>query len=144
MNRPVPSTPDTEADERAVLRTTTQATAAEATRLRRVFAAWLARDVGDDDTADALVLSVYEALANAAEHAYAGSVTGPMHLEAARHGASTIRVTVADEGRWRFGRTGSFRGRGLPTMRKLLDAVHVVRGARGTRVELSTAVAPPR
>lgn len=133
--------PGAEADVRAALRTTTRATTAEATRLRRLFAAWLVLDVGDDDVVDALVLAVYEALANAAEHAYAGSATGPMHLEA-RRGATTTRVTVTDEGRWRPGRTGRFRGHGLPAMRHLVDAVHIVRDTRGTRVELCTAVGP--
>lgn len=143
-NRPDPSTrPDGEADVRAVLRATTRATAAEATRLRHLFAAWLVSDVADDDTVDGLVLAVYEALANAAEHAYAGSVSGLMHLEARRR-ATTIRVTVSDEGRWRTGRSGPFRGRGLPTMRTLFDAVHVIRGAHGTRVELRSAVGPVR
>ncbi|MHA6782965.1 ATP-binding protein [Pseudonocardia saturnea] len=86
---------------------------------------------------------MYEALANAAEHAYAGSETGPVHLEA-RRGATTIHVTVSDEGRWRTGRTGPFRGRGLHTIRTLLDAVHVIRGARGTRIEMCNAVGPVR
>jgi serine/threonine-protein kinase RsbW len=47
---------------------TAPATTQNATALRRAFRQWVQTLVGDDTTND-LTLAVYEALANAAEHA---------------------------------------------------------------------------
>jgi anti-sigma regulatory factor (Ser/Thr protein kinase) len=80
---------------------------------------------------------VQEACANAVEHAYA---PGPAAFDvAADHDAGTIVATIADRGGWRAPR-GTNRGRGLPLMEALMDAVDVQHDERGTRVTLRRAL----
>ncbi len=50
------------------------ATAQNIARVRREFARWLAVDLAAGDLLDDLVLAVYEALANVADHAYTDTV----------------------------------------------------------------------
>lgn len=89
-----------------------------------------------------LVLSSYEALANAAEHAYP-SGQGPVDLMAARTTDGRVLVTVRDHGQWRPPPLDSgFRGRGLPMISALTQRVELRQGPGGTTVhmewELST------
>jgi anti-sigma regulatory factor (Ser/Thr protein kinase) len=112
------------------------ATAHDAARLRHELSAWLALDVPDEQLDD-LVLAAYEAIANAAEHAYADSTdgAGPIHLRAHRYD-DCVCVCVVDEGRWRV-RTGQrFRSRGLPLIRLLVSDVHIGPSRTGTTVHL--------
>lgn len=90
-----------------------------------------------------LVLSSYEALANAAEHAYPFG-QGPVDLMAARTTDGRVLVTVRDHGQWRPPPLDSgFRGRGLPMISALTQRVELRQGPAGTTVhmewELSTA-----
>jgi anti-sigma regulatory factor (Ser/Thr protein kinase) len=81
-----------------------------------------------------LVLSGYEALANAAEHAYPSS-QGPVDLVAARTTDGRVLVTVSDRGRWRPPPADpGFRGRGLLMIRALAHRVDVRQSAQGTTV----------
>lgn len=70
-------------DIRPSLRAEAAATPRDAARLRHELAAWLALDVPDEPLED-LVLATYEAIANAAEHAYADHIdtAGPVHAPA--------------------------------------------------------------
>ncbi|MDQ4092132.1 MAG: ATP-binding protein [Actinomycetota bacterium] len=115
---------------------TASATVHNATALRRTFRRWVKTLVGDDDAND-LTLAVYEALANAAEHAFAaGREPGSMRLRAtATDGAITIAIT--DDGTWRPPTvpTGR-RGRGLPLMHRLTAEAHVEPDLQGTTVRL--------
>lgn len=115
---------------------TTCATVQNATALRRTFRRWVAALVGDD-VADDLTLAVYEALANAAEHAFtAQREPGCMRLHATVANGQ-ITVTITDNGTWRPPTvpTGR-RGRGLPLMHKLTNAARVQPNRRGTTVHL--------
>jgi serine/threonine-protein kinase RsbW len=121
-----------------------RATAENATVLRRDFASWLAVDVRGE-LGDALVLAVYEAVANAVEHAYAGDPpdgVGVVRVHAHRDEDGVV-VTVADEGRWR-GPTGvPHRGHGLPLIHSICRDVRIVRSDAGTVVHLHVEVPPP-
>jgi serine/threonine-protein kinase RsbW len=115
---------------------TTSATVHNATALRRAFRRWVQALVEDDDAND-LTLAVYEALANAAEHAYpAQREPGSMRLHATAADGQ-ITVTITDNGTWRPPAvpTGR-RGRGLPLMHKLTDEAHVEPNRQGTTVLL--------
>jgi anti-sigma regulatory factor (Ser/Thr protein kinase) len=115
---------------------TTSATVHNATALRRTFRRWVKALFGDDDAND-LTLAVYEALANAAEHAFAAhGEPGSMRLRATVADGE-ITVTITDNGTWRPppAPTG-LRGRGLPLMHRLTTEAHVEPDFQGTTVRL--------
>ena len=115
---------------------TTSATVHNATALRRTFRRWVKALVGDD-CADDLTLAVYEALANAAEHAFtAQAQPGSMRLRATAADGQ-ITVTITDNGAWRAPTASNGRrGRGLSLMRTLTDDAHVESNRQGTTVRL--------
>lgn len=121
---------------------TTSATVHNATALRRTFRHWVEALV-EDDGANDLILAVYEALANAAEHAFAAQrEPGSMRLHATA-AEGQITVTITDDGTWRPPAlpTGR-RGRGLPLMHKLATEAHVEADLRGTTVRLRHPLRP--
>jgi anti-sigma regulatory factor (Ser/Thr protein kinase) len=89
-------------DIRPPLHAEAVATSLDAARLRHELAGWLALDVFDEPLDD-LVLATYEAIANAAEHAYADHphAAGLIRLSAHRS-HNCVTVAVADEGKWRI------------------------------------------
>jgi len=105
--------------------------------VRRRLSVWLTGlGMGEQDRVGVMV-AVGEACANAAEHAYRGTVPGPMHLRAAVDVDGMLTVTVRDEGSWRPpDRDPGDRGRGLLIMRQLVDGV-VLEEQGGTTVTLS-------
>lgn len=83
-----------------------------------------------------LVLSTYEALANAAEHAYPAG-HGPVDLAAARTTDGRVLVAVSDHGRWRPPPADpGFRGRGLLMIKALAAWAEVLRSPHGTTVHM--------
>lgn len=121
----------------------TEASARSITGVRREFTAWLAIDVTGEPLHD-LVLAVYEAVANSAEHAYADHPdnSGPVRL-LARRTRDVVLVTVADDGAWRAPTGQPFRSRGLALIRALVQDVHITRGPHGTMVQLRATPALP-
>ncbi|MEX7471920.1 ATP-binding protein [Mycobacterium adipatum] len=113
-----------------------------AAQIRQDLADWLNRCFAlDSEKSSDVLLAVYEALANAAEFAYADAPQpGPMHVRAAYDaGAGVLTVTVTDEGRWRAkddSVTNPARGRGIPLMRALADRADIDTTAAGTEVRL--------
>ncbi len=136
-------TAETLSEVRPALNISAGADASSATRLRRAFSAWLAVDVTGDQLDD-LVLAVYEAVANTAEHAYADHPdrAGPVRLFARRSHA-VLQVTIADDGRWRPPTGEPYRSRGLPLIRALVEDVHIDHTPTGTAVHLRAALPPP-
>lgn len=128
------------ADIRAPLRAEATATVANATALRRQFRDWLALDLPAHLVGD-LVLAVYEAIANAAEHAYVQHRPGSMQLEAHR-AADHILVAVSDQGRWQTTAGDGFRGRGIQLMHLLTHHIHTRCDHRGTVVHLRVELSP--
>ena len=108
--------------------------------LRDEFGRWLRRNVGIDETRLCdVVLAVNEELANVAEFAYLDrDEPGTVDLEAVVDPRRTVlTVTVGDQGHWRDTdplRTARNRGRGIPLMRTLADAVVIDTSALGTSV----------
>lgn len=102
--------------------------------VRHALGRWAARTGLPAATAADLVLSSYEALANAADHAYP-SGEGPVDLVAARTTDGRVLVTVTDHGQWRPPpHDPGFRGRGLMMIKALSQRAEVTQGPRGTTV----------
>ncbi|MDQ4010153.1 MAG: ATP-binding protein [Actinomycetota bacterium] len=115
---------------------TTSATVQNATALRRTFCRWTEALVADE-AANGLTLAVYEALVNAAEHAFgAQHEQGFMRLHATVVDGQ-ITVTITDNGTWRppAPLTGR-RGRGLTLIHKLTTDARVEVDHRGTTVHI--------
>ncbi|MFV8244548.1 ATP-binding protein [Mycolicibacterium peregrinum] len=114
----------------------------DAAQIRREFSSWLSTHFTLDPTkASDVILAVNEALANAAEFAYADAPTpGLLHVHADYDGdASVLTVTVSDDGVWRISESGHknpARGRGIPLMRALTDRALIDSGHAGTEVRL--------
>jgi serine/threonine-protein kinase RsbW len=115
---------------------TVPATMQNATALRRTFSRWIHR-FSAHDAAEDLTLAVYEALTNAAEHAFtAHRTTGSIWLHAIVADGQ-ITVTVTDNGSWRYPtNSGGYRGRGLPLIHQLTTEAHVAPSPYGTTVRL--------
>ncbi|OBJ21986.1 anti-sigma regulatory factor [Mycobacterium sp. 1245499.0] len=131
-------------DRSRFVRTRVVADARSAARTRAEFAAWLERYFSlDDDRFSDLLLAVNEAIANAAEFAYVDAAErGTLDVRAAYDAnADTLAVTVDDRGRWRqkvpVQRQQQRRGRGIPLMEVLADAVVIEPTPQGTRVTLT-------
>jgi serine/threonine-protein kinase RsbW len=114
---------------------------------RAQFGSWIAQHLPLDETQlGDVLLATYEALANAAEHAYQDTQgLGTMNLLAHYDpGAGRLVVTVSDGGTWREPARGSasgapfaLRGRGIPLMQALADDATIRGTTGGTHVRLS-------
>ncbi|MBW8487155.1 SpoIIE family protein phosphatase [Actinomadura parmotrematis] len=115
-------------------------TAEALSALRGDLARWLAGAGAAPDDVHTAVLACGEAVANAAEHGY-GFAPGPVEVEARLDGR-TLRLRVADNGRWQVPRSPD-GGRGLAVMRALMDAVDVAPTPAGTTVTLTWELSAP-
>ncbi len=106
--------------------------------VRRSLDRFISRLGLDDDHRFALLTAAGEAVANAVEHAYHGS-PGIVRLEAEANDDALI-VTVEDEGKWKPAQRREERGRGLPLMRALVDAVEIRTHQARTEVRLTMAL----
>jgi serine/threonine-protein kinase RsbW len=115
---------------------TVRATTQNITAVRRTFRRWVDRLLTDDAAQD-LTLAVYEALANAVEHAFTEhQAPGSIRLRAIV-ADDQITVTITDNGSWRRPRdSGGYRGRGLPLIHQLTSEAYVVPSPYGTTVRL--------
>jgi anti-sigma regulatory factor (Ser/Thr protein kinase) len=93
--------------------------------------------IGEDDRF-ALLTATGEAMANAVEHAYNGS-PGLVRIEA-QAADETVTVLVEDDGKWKPTQRRDERGRGLPIMRALMDAVEIRTHQARTEVRLTLAL----
>lgn len=116
------------------------ADAIAASHVRHKFSSWLGCRADIDDTRFSdIVLAVNEAMANAAEFAYANVAgIGKFDVEAVQDGnARTLNITVSDQGRWResalLGQKRT-RGRGIPLMQMLADHFTIDQSPLGTTV----------
>lgn len=115
---------------------TVPATTQHATALRRTFRRWVDGLLADHAAED-FTLAVYEALTNAAEHAFvAHQAPGSVWLRALVADGQ-ITVTVTDNGSWRRpANSGSHRGRGLPLIHQLTTQAYIAPSPYGTTVRL--------
>src|SRR4051812_49931825 len=77
-----------------------QAVPQDLRRLRHELMAWVLSAGVEEGRAQDIVLASYEALANVADHAYAGAGAGGVDLDAAVH-PDRIEVGISDHGKWR-------------------------------------------
>jgi serine/threonine-protein kinase RsbW len=106
--------------------------------LRHRLRDWLTVRRYRSSEAEAIVLAVNEAAANAIEHGYQeGSGTIEVTGEASD---GHLEITVTDHGAWREGGPDLARGRGLSLMRTLMDGVDVRPSPAGTTVVLRQAL----
>jgi serine/threonine-protein kinase RsbW len=119
--------------------------------IRREFSDWLDEHFTlDAAKACDMVLAVNEAMANAAEYAYAtADRPGVMQIEGRYdESAATLTVTVTDHGVWResdANLTDLRRGRGIPLMQALTDRTTVDSSEAGTTVCMEWhQIGPPR
>ncbi|HZB47468.1 MAG TPA: ATP-binding protein, partial [Mycobacteriales bacterium] len=96
---------------------------------------WLAGVGATDDEVSDLLVAAGEACANAVEHAYRGG-PGELRVELRLDAGRELTLTVTDGGQWRTVPAPGDRGRGLPLMKALVDAVSVVVGEAGTVVTM--------
>ncbi len=106
--------------------------------MRHRLHAWLDLRRCSADDADAVVLAVNEAAANAIEHGY-HDANGPVEV-AGDMVDGALRISILDHGNWRTGHPDPTRGRGLPLMRTLMDDVEIERLDPGTRIVLHRKV----
>lgn len=111
---------------------------------RRMIRQWAGAHGIPDLRTERLLLASGEALANAMEHAYAGTGPGAIELVIRLDPDGTIVTQVHDFGTWREpdpaavnGGGARLRGRGIPLMNGLMDRVEVVRQAAGTTVTMT-------
>lgn len=113
------------------------AEAVELPGIRRQFDLWLDSVGCPPELAHRLVLALSEAVTNSVEHAYRGRDTATVRVTGAIEQDRSIRVTVADRGRWQVPRPdGGYRGRGLLMMQESVDRVAIERTAEGTTLSL--------
>lgn len=115
---------------------TTAATPQEARELRVRFEHWLRGTGVAVSVAEDLGLALYEALANAAEHAYGPEHPAPTMRLLAQLDRDDVMIWVIDQGRWLPPGEPRYRGRGLALMRHLTTDVHIEPSIRGTIVHL--------
>lgn len=119
-----------------------QATAGRAADLRHALADWLVTTpFGERERYD-IVLAVYEAMANAVEHAYAHiGIDGTMSLQASFSEAEgLLQIEVSDRGRWREPTPSEIRGNGIPLMGSLSDNSSIGHTDSGTTVLMQWTV----
>ena len=110
--------------------------------MREVLRAWLQRGKVDEGVAAEAVLAVWEACANAVEHAQQPSQTS-FRLRATLDDAGRMRIEVRDSGQWKPGAGSAERGLGLGLMRSFMDTVEVSPGTDGTAVVMERVVDVP-
>ncbi len=113
------------------LRRTWPASTARLAEVRQLLRRWLRGLGASDDEIFDITVACQEACTNAIEHAYAPGPAG-FALDAS-HDGGRVRLAIRDRGRWREPR-GENRGRGLPLMRQLMEAVEIRDTGDGTEV----------
>lgn len=107
--------------------------------MRRALAQFLDRHGVVREEADAVLLAVGEAAANAVEHAYS-TATGIVRVRAAFTG-DTLVIDVIDAGRWKPAEQREERGRGIRIMRALMDRIEIRTMQAETSVRLTARIA---
>ena len=112
--------------------------------LRRLVAVWAAAAGLRGELAEDLELSLGEAGANAAEHAYPAADEGAFDYTVARRADGDIDVDVRDFGRWRpVPADNGHRGHGLRVIGAIAADLQIDRGPDGTQVRFRVPVPVP-
>ena len=95
-------------------------------QLRRSVDAWLDDLDPADADRDGVELAVWEAVANAVDHAYPPGQPGPVRLQAVLGADGVLECRISDRGHWRRPDPAvTHRGRGLLLAERLVDSLHV-------------------
>jgi len=107
--------------------------------MRQTLRRWLVEQGADEDETEDVIMACNEACENAVEHGYGfGADLFAVNFE---HDDGEVCVAVRDHGTWREPHEAPERGRGLPLMRKLMDAVEVQPRPGGTTVRMTRRLA---
>lgn len=108
----------------------------QASAIRRAFAEWLSTTAFTERTRYDIALAVYEAMANAVEHAYRDrSAAGTMTVHAAYSTTQgELEVSISDHGTWQQPTPTPMRGNGIPLMTALSHNTSIDHTDRGTTV----------
>jgi serine/threonine-protein kinase RsbW len=138
--------PDRSPDDPAYLQAVRDAEPPAVRQLRRLVRDWVADAGVDEDTADAIVLIVDEAVTNAVEHAASEDSGRSCHVELVagpRACGGGIAVLVGDDGVWRNPpEDPGSRGRGVQLMGRLADRSSITTGDDGTSVRMCWGTTP--
>ena len=115
-----------------------EATAEAAYTLRELFTLWVTATVdADTERRGDIVLAVYEAVANATEHAYKDTAApGTVTVRSRHRPNGALEITVTDTGTWDPSPSERFRGRGLALITALSDTHALTTGPDGTTVTM--------
>ncbi|WP_189082391.1 SpoIIE family protein phosphatase [Mangrovihabitans endophyticus] len=102
--------------------------------LRKDLRGWLAGHQVAEESAQAILLAMSEAVANSIDHGYRDDPFGQVEV-VARISAEAIEVRVTDHGVWRTPDDSEPEGRGLDLIRRMMDRVTIDR-SNGTTVTL--------
>ncbi len=112
--------------------------------MRQTLRRWLSETAADASEADDIVMACNEACENSVEHGY-GFGDDLFEVAFERDGGE-VTIRIRDTGSWQPPRDEPHRGRGLPLIRKVMDAVEVTPRNDGTTVlmrrRLAAAPAP--
>jgi anti-sigma regulatory factor (Ser/Thr protein kinase) len=117
------------------------AEAGELGGVRRTLRTWLGQCQLDAQQAQNILVAAGEACANAVEHGHRDTPGDVVRLRAEAF-ADSLRLTVADTGRWKNADAvpGSHRGHGITFMRAMMQEVTINTGAAGTTVDMQTRI----
>jgi anti-sigma regulatory factor (Ser/Thr protein kinase) len=107
--------------------------------VRDALRVWLEGSPLDRADAESVVLAVWEACANANEHAR--DRTDDLVRVRASLLTGRVRVVVEDSGRWKPPTRSRDRGLGLRLMRSVMSSVDIAAGDDGTRVTIEKSIA---
>jgi anti-sigma regulatory factor (Ser/Thr protein kinase) len=107
--------------------------------MRQTLRRWLVEHGADEDETEDVIMACNEACENAVEHGYGFGVD--LFAVEFEHDDGEVAVCVRDNGAWREPQATPDRGRGLPLMRKLMDAVEVQPRPAGTTVRMRRRLA---
>lgn len=126
----------------APLEITFPAESAQLAPVRKALRSWLAQCDLPPNTVQNVLVAAGEACANAIEHGHRNAPGEDVRLRAVAL-VDTLRVTVADSGRWKVPRPeiNAHRGRGISLMHALMQQVTVSPGPSGTTVDMQMRIA---
>ncbi|WP_431989814.1 SpoIIE family protein phosphatase [Streptomyces albogriseolus] len=109
--------------------------------VRKALRSWLARCELPPNAVQNVLVAAGEACANAIEHGHRHAPGEGVRLRAVAL-VDTLRVTVADSGRWKDPHPGAntHRGRGVSLMRAMMQQVTVSPGPSGTTVDMQMRI----
>jgi len=110
--------------------------------MRTLLRSWLTEGNVEESAAAEAVLAVWEAAANAVEHAQRPSQSS-FTLRARLDDAGRMRFEVRDSGQWKPGDGSAERGLGLGLIRSFMEVVEVSPSEAGTEVVMERGVSVP-